>query len=237
MLSHFLRRGLDTKSVAKRSLLSQLKIPKTVLLAFLLLGSVDLVRAQISPYFGLGSARDSAGTSALQGCPQGQLFDGLVCENAPTMGGLFGTIGVDFLFRRHMGVNAEYSSRFSQATYLPGDSLNMRPMFYDLNFLWKPFGTRISPVLEGGVGAAKISLRFTQPSSATGITSTSGFSAGSDTSHFQLHGAFGLRIYVRGHIFAKPELHLRYARHLTDEFGRNLVIQYTFSVGYTFGAR
>lgn len=216
----------------------QLKIQTILLLAVLLLGSAEFVRAQgISPYFGLGSARDSAGTSAAQGCPTGQLFDGLICENAPTMGGLFGTIGVDYLFRPHMGVNAEYSAKVSSATYLPGDNLNMRPMFYDLNFLWKPFGTRVSPMLEGGFGGAKISLHFTPGSSVTGVNTTSGFPAGSDTNHFQLHGAFGLRFYIRGHLFAKPELHLRYAPHLTDEFGRNLVVQYTISAGYSFGQR
>lgn len=200
---------------------------------------VEFARAQgISPYFGLGSARDSAGTSANEGCPTGQLFDGLICEAAPTMGGLFGTFGVDVMFKPHLGVNGEFSTRFSQAPYLPDDSLNMRPMFYDVNAVWKPVaGKRFAPVFEGGFGAAKIVLHFTSASSLTGINTTSGFSAGSDTSHFQLHGAVGARFYIRGHLFVKPELHLRYATHLTDEFGRNLVVQYTISGGYTFGQR
>jgi hypothetical protein len=214
------------------------RIKAPLLLLILLWGSVELVRAQgISPYFGLGSAHDSAGTSGNQGCPKGQLFDGLICEKAPTMGGLFGTVGVDYLFKPHIGINAEYSAKFSPPNYLPGDSLNMRPIFYDVNFVWKPLGTRVAPFLEGGLGGAKISLFFTPAPSLTGIKTTSGFSAGSDTSHFQLHGAFGLRVYVRGHLFVRPELHLRYATHLTDEFGRNLVVQYTISAGYTFGQR
>jgi len=52
-----------------------------------------------------------------------------------------------------------------------------------------------------------------------------------------VHFAAGLKIYVRGNLFIKPQFDLHYARHLTDQFGRNLVPQYSGSVGYTFGAR
>jgi hypothetical protein len=52
-----------------------------------------------------------------------------------------------------------------------------------------------------------------------------------------LHGAIGLKLYIRGNLFVKPQFDLHYATHLTDQFGRNLVVQYTGSVGYTFGGR
>jgi hypothetical protein len=154
------------------------------------------------------------------------------------MGGLFGVAGLDFMFRPHLGVNGEYAFRLHRAPFLPGASLNMRPAFYDLNALWQPFsGKRFVPFLEGGVGAAKVALYTTGTAPITGVTNTSSFPAGSDRSHFQLHFAFGLKLYLRGNLFLKPQFDLHYARHLTDQFGRNLVPQYSGSVGYTFGKR
>ena len=219
--------------------MSKLTVRIILLLSTLLLGSANLVRAQrLSPYFGLGSARDSVGTTSTgtDVCPTGQLFDGLICEAGPKLSGLFGVVGVDFMFKPHLGVNGEYTFRFAQAPFLPDDSLNMRPAFYDVNTVSQPvYGKRLIPVLVGGIGVVKIGLHFTQANPITGVTSTSGFPAGSDTSHFQLHGGVGVKVYVKGNLFVKPQFDLHYATHLTDQFHRNLVLQYTGSVGYTFG--
>jgi hypothetical protein len=221
-------------------LLSKLTVRTILLLSTLLLGSVHSVRAQrLSPYFGLGSAKDSAGTTntSTTVCPTGQLFDGLICEAGPTIGGLFGVVGADFMFKPHLGINGEYAFRFSQAPFLPADNLKMRPAFYDVNAVWQPIsGKRLIPVLEGGFGVVKVGLHFTPGSSITGVTSTSGFPAGSDTNHFQLHGGVGVKIYVKGNLFVKPQFDLHYATHLTDQFHRNLILQYTGAVGYTFGS-
>lgn len=221
-------------------MLPRLTLRLIPLLCIALLASVNLARAQhIGPYFGLGSARDSAGTTVNSTitCPTGQIFDGLICENAPAMGGLFGVFGVDFMFRPHLGINGEYAFHFSKVSYLPGDSLNMRPSFYDLNVLWQPFSSkRFVPFLAGGFGGARISLSSTG-SPLTGVTDLSSFAAGSDRNHFQLHGAIGVKFYVRGNFFIRPTFDMHYATKLTDQFGRNLVVQYMFSGGYTFGGR
>jgi hypothetical protein len=90
--------------------LSKLMVRSILLLSTLLLGSANFVRAQrLSPYFGLGTARDSVGTTNTSTivCPTGQLFDGLICEPGPKLGGLFGVVGVDFMFKPHLGVNGE----------------------------------------------------------------------------------------------------------------------------------
>jgi hypothetical protein len=102
--------------------------------------------------------------------------------------------------------------------------------------LWQPFGKRVAPVLEGGFGEAKIKL-YSTGTPITGVTDRSTFPAGSDTNHFQLHGAIGLKVYLRGNLFAKPEFDLRYVTKLTDQFGRNLVIGYMVQVGYSFGGQ
>lgn len=220
--------------------MSKLTLRTILVVSAVLLGSVSFVRAQnvsVSPYVGFGAARDSVGTSVAQGCPTGQLFDGAICEAGPTIGGLFGTIGVDFMFRKHLGISGEYSFHFKRASYLPSDGLTMRPSFYDINALWQlSSGKRFVPFLEGGIGAARLQLYFNQ-AAATGLTGAPSLPTGMNPSYFQLHGAFGVKVYVRGRVFVKPEFDLRYVPRLTNQFGRSLVLQYGGSVGYTFGAR
>ena len=221
--------------------MSRLTLRTVPLLCALVLVSAAGAQAQrVSAYFGLGSAKDRAGTTSngTNSCPTGQLFDGLICEPGPTIGGLFGTFGVDVRFKRHLGINAEYAFHFRQVPFLPDDSLNMRPAFYDVNVMWmRVAGKRIAPLLEGGAGGARLGLRSTSTTPITGITNISSFSAGSRPNHAQLHFGAGLKFYVKGNIFVKPQFDLHYVFNFTDQFGRNLVPQYSGSVGYTFGGR
>ena len=215
------------------------------LLVLLLLAGVKQANAQgVSVNFGLGTATNSAGTTnnSTAVCPPGNLFDDFTsaCEPGPTMGGVFGVFGADFMIKPHFGVNGEYSFRFAQAPYLPAAGLNMRPGFYDFNAVYEPIAeseSRIVPVLEGGVGGARVALYFTQQCSITGINCTSSSPAGINANHFQVHAAAGVKFYVKGNLFIKPQFDFHYVTHLTDQFGRNWVPQATVSIGYTFGQR
>ena len=230
--------------------MSKFTIGTILLLSTLLLGSVSSVRAQgVSAYFGLGSATNSAGTTvngidsvtgASVTCPKGNVFDDITgfCEPGPTIGGVFGVFGVDFMLKPHLGFNGEYAFRFAQAPYLPAAGLNFRPAFYDFNVVYQPLsGKRIVPLVEGGIGGARIALYQTQTVSITGITNTFTIPAGLNANHFQVHGAVGVKLYVKGNIFIKPQFDIHYVTHLTDQFGRDWVPQYTVAVGYTFGER
>lgn len=223
----------------------KLTIRTISLVALLLLAGVNQASAQgVSMNFGLGSATDTAGTTnnSTAVCPSGNLFDDFTgnCEPGPTLGGVFGVFGADFMFRPHFGVNGEYSFRFAQAPYLPLAGLNMRPGFYDFNAVWEPISgsdKRIVPVLEGGVGGARVALYVTQQCTITGINCTSSSPAGINANHFQVHAAAGVKLYVKGNLFIKPQFDFHYVTNFTDQFGRNWVPQYTVSVGYTFGQR
>jgi hypothetical protein len=225
--------------------LSKLTIGTILLLSSLLLGSLNYAHAQsVSPYFGLGSATDSAGTgfnlNTGTSCAPGNVFDNIngACEPGPTIGGVFGVFGVDFMLKAHLGFNGEYAFRFAQAPYLPLAGLNFRPGFYDFNVVYQPLsGKRIVPLVEGGIGGARIALYQTQTVSITGITSTFTIPAGLNANHFQVHAAVGVKLYVKGNIFIKPQFDIHYVTHLTDQFGRDWVPQYTVAVGYTFGER
>ncbi len=216
---------------------------RTIPLLFLLFWlHVKPASAQgMSAYFGLGTATDSAATSP--GCAPHFILDELqptpTCEPAPTMGGVFGVIGVDFMITQHFGVNVQDAFRFAQASYLPAVGIKARPTFYDFNAIYHPFsaGKRIVPILEGGIGGSKVSLYFTQQTCATvSVCSTqSGFFASAN--HFQVHGAFGVKLYVTPSVFIKPQVDAHWVRNMNQQYGRNFVPQYTVAVGYTFGER
>jgi hypothetical protein len=205
------------------------------LLTLLGLSCVKQASAQgVSPYFGLGSAWDSAATTP--GCPSHQIadpFNGNTCAPAQTMGGVFGVLGVDFMLTPHVGFNGEYTFRFAQQGYLPSEGLNIRPAFYDFNAVIQPFSgeKRVVPVIEGGIGGAKMSFYASQ--STGSFFNQSLFIASSN--HFQVHGAFGVKLYVKSDIFIKPQFDVHYVNNLTDQYGRNTVPEFTISIGYTFG--
>ncbi len=219
--------------------MSKLTIRIIPLLLVLLLAGVKQSNAQgVSAYFGLGSAIDSAATSS--GCPAKQISDPFntlgppaSCVAAPTMGGVFGVFGTDFMITPHLGINGEYSGRFAQAKYLPSEGLTVRPSFYDFNAVYQPSSgdKRIVPVLEGGIGGAKLSFYASQ--SAGTLFNQSQFFVSSN--HFQVHGAVGVKLYFKSDFFIKPQVDIHYVRNLTDQYGRNAVPEFTISIGYTFG--
>lgn len=208
------------------------------LIVLVLLVGVSQASAQgVSAYFGLGSASDSAATDS--GCPPKQILDQLTdaCETAPTMGGVFGVFGADFMLKPHLGINAEYSFRFAQASFLPAAGLNVRPSFYDFNAIYQPTSgeSRVVPVLEGGIGGAKLSFYQTQQGCITAGTCVNQSQFLVSSNHFQLHGAVGVKLYVTPEVFIKPQVDLHWVHNLDQQYGRDFVPQYTISVGYTFG--
>jgi len=92
--------------------------------------------------------------------------------------------------------------------------------------------SKIVPVVEGGIGGAKVSIYFNQS-----ICPLCGSQSGLLTSvnHFQVHGAVGVKLYVRPNMFLKPQVDFHYVPSLNQQYGSNFVPQYTLSIGYTFG--
>jgi hypothetical protein len=217
----------------------KLTIRMIPLLALFLLAGVKQASAQnVSAYFGLGSATDSPVTSP--GCSSQQIDDPFNPSGPPTscvpahgMGGVFGVFGADVMIKPHFGINGEYTFRFAQANYLPVESLNVRPNFYDFNAVYQPISgdKRIVPVLEGGIGGAKLSFYVSQQ--AGSLFNQSQFFVSSN--HFQVHGAVGVKLYVKSDLFIKPQFDIRWVDNMTDQYGRTTVPEYTISIGYTFG--
>jgi hypothetical protein len=219
--------------------LLKLTIRMIALLVLCILSTFKLASAQgVSAYFGLGSATNSAGTSA--GCPSRQVFDDVTgaCEPGPTIGGVFGVLGADFMIKPRFGINGEYSFRFAQADYLPAAALKVRPAFYDFNAVFQPSpaDSRVVPVIEGGIGGAKLSLYFNQQACVTSICQNSS-QVVATSNHFLVHGAVGVKLYFKSDLFIKPQFDIRWVDHLDQQYGRNWVPEYTVAIGYTFGRR
>jgi hypothetical protein len=208
-----------------------------LLLLLLLVGVRQAGAQQVSVYFGMGSATNGATTSA--GCSPQFIFDSITgsCEPSPTMGGLFGVLGGDVMIWQHLGVNVEDSFRFAQAPFLPAAGINVRPSFYDFNALYQPASaeSRIAPVIEGGIGGGKLSLYINQQTCAISSICVNQSSFITSANHFQVHGALGVKFYVKSGMFIKPQVDFHFVPNLNQQYGSNFVPQYTVSIGYTFG--
>jgi hypothetical protein len=192
-------------------------------------GAVGFAHAQnVSAYLGLGSATDSS---------NGQSLDSSG-EVGPAMGGVFITVGGDYMFKPSLGFGAEYSARAAQADYAPQASVNYRPVFYDFNAIWHPLASHghIVPEVQGGVGGLDLKFYETESECAIqGVCQTLNQYIAS-SNHFQLHLSGGVRVYVNPSVFIRPQVDVHWVNNL-QEFGRSWVPEYSVAVGYTFGER
>jgi hypothetical protein len=211
--------------------------PMLVLLVF---GGVNLAKAQgVSAYIGFGAATDSSNKQQLEP-PGSQDFNGNFITNpdvAPKLTGTFGTFGADFMWKKHLGFGGEYSWRLSQGPFAPQEAVTYRLGFYDFNAIWHPLSgeSRIVPEIQGGIGGANIKFYETESGCLAGAIACSTLSQYlTSSNHFALHFSGGVRIYVKGGIYLRPQFDGRWVNNFV-EFGSGFVPEYTVAVGYTFG--
>jgi hypothetical protein len=198
------------------------------LLIILLFGAALGAHAQSATVdFGLGTATDKSSGQSIDTFSDGNFY------NTPKLGGTFGTFGASFMIKPHLGIGGEYSWRFSQGTYA---GLNYRPAFYDFNAIWEPISesSKVVPVIEGGLGGAN--LRFYAPPTCDqfGGCTSSAENYLESSNHFALHAAVGVRFYVRGGLFVRPQVDLHWVDNFF-QFGSGWVPEYTVAIGYTLG--
>ena len=216
-------------------------ISRTIPLLFILiLGAAASASAQtnVSAYFGVGSAWDSSsGQCVFLGFP-GEAAG--PCANGgyptPALGGVFGVFGADFMFSHYLGVGGEYAFKFAQAPY--GDA-NYRPEIWDFNALYHPITTHFAVLeVQGGLGG--FDTKFYLPSQCSGGFGCSGTTFLTSADHFQVHVGIGVKLYVHGGVFVKPQFDLHIVPNLSGtngQFGSDWVPEATVAVGYTFGER
>jgi hypothetical protein len=142
-------------------------------------------------------------------------------------GGTYPVFSADLLLKRQFGVSGELAWRASRNLY--GDFAPERPLFYDINALYAPrLGKKAAAELMAGIGWE--SLRFYQAFTTCGAISCTDFVS---SNHFMGHVGGGVRYYIHGHFFVRPEAHLYLIRN-NQEFSSPVATRVCISLGYTF---
>ena len=204
-----------------------LKIDRVLpVMVILMFGVMKFAKAQTGDvYFGGGTATDGSTNQTIDTFGDGTLYP------TPKLGGAFGKFGAGYMFKPTLGLGGEYSFRFTQGPYA---GLNYRPKFYDFNAIWMPISSskQVVPEFQAGIGGATLSYYFPQQCISGIACSSSTYLVSS--SHFQTHLSAGLRLYVKGGIFIRPQFDIHYVNNFY-QFSSGWVPEYGAVIGYTFG--
>ena len=143
-------------------------------------------------------------------------------------GGAYPAFSGDVLLFKHYGIGGNIAWRASQAS--PNGAQPYRPILWDIDGMWvPPLGKRAAAEFSAGIGAE--STRF-----YTNTINCSYFSCTNyvTSSHFLGQFGAGLKLYVHGGIFVKPEAHL-YLINNNVEYTSGHAVRYGGTIGYTFG--
>jgi hypothetical protein len=142
-------------------------------------------------------------------------------------GGAYPAFSADLLLKHQFGVGGELAWRSSRNLYAGFQPY--RPLFYDFNGIYAPrFGKLAGAELMAGIGWE--SLRFYQSFLSCGALTCTDFVS---SNHFMGHFGGGLRYYIHGNFFVRPEAHV-YLIHNNVEFSSPVATRFGVSLGYTF---
>jgi Outer membrane protein beta-barrel domain len=148
----------------------------------------------------------------------------------PEKGGLYPNVGGDVIFHKRIGFGFDVSWRGSQGNY-GGTGLPYRPILYDFNAVYQPRLTKnIGVDLMAGIGGQ--STRFYSANYSCNFFSCTNYTS---SNHFLEHIGGGIRYYVWGHVFVRPEIHYYHINNNTVDFTSGNVVRAGASIGYTIG--
>lgn len=154
-----------------------------------------------------------------------------VTLTCPEKGGLYMNIGGDVIFHGRLGAAFDANWRAGQGNFA-GTGQPYRPLLFDLNADYQPrLSKKAGLDLFGGIGWQ--STRF------YGYTATSSCvyfgSCYNSTNHFLVDLGAGVRYYVWGHVFVRPEARYYHVMNNTDAFTSGNLVHIGASIGYTIG--
>lgn len=152
--------------------------------------------------------------------------------NPDVGGGTFLNVGGQFLLHKQFGIEGEIAWRAHQNLYQ--GYLPFRPLFYDFNALYSPsLGKSAALDLMAGLGAESIRIYTGQTTCSPYTGSCTNYTS---SNHFMGHFGAGVRLFVHGGFFIRPEAHLYLVRN-NVEFSSGHAVRLGASIGYTFGER
>jgi hypothetical protein len=191
-----------------------------VFFAIVLVGSAANAQ-QIDFAFGVGTISSPAATTNSAGFYLQSLT-----------GGAYPAISGDFLLHKNFGIGGEIAWRGSQALYAGSTLAPYRPLLWDFDGMYvRRLSSRLAAELSAGIGAE--SIRFYTPYYNCGFTGCTNYTS---STHFLGQFGGGLKVYVHGGLFVRPEAHF-YLINNNVEFSSSHAVRYGGSIGYTFGGR
>jgi len=150
-------------------------------------------------------------------------------QPASLSGGTYPGFSGDVLFWHNLGIGGEIFWRATQAdSYQQTPGLNFRPVFFDFDAVYSPkLATHTYLDLDGGIGA--ISNRFYCSGCGNGYNTNY-----TSDKHFMVDVGGGIKFYVKGGFFVRPEARLYYATN-NNLFSSGRFARAGLSIGYTLG--
>jgi hypothetical protein len=151
--------------------------------------------------------------------------------NCPETGGLYPNMGADVIFHKRVGLGFDVAWRGGQGNFA-GTGEPYRPILFDFNGVYQPrIGKKTGLDLMGGVGWQTTRFYGYQPTSSCVYFGA----CYSSSNHFLVDVGAGIRYYIWGHVFIRPEGHYYHIVNNTDVFTSGNVIRVGASIGYTIG--
>ena len=148
----------------------------------------------------------------------------------PERGGLYTNIGADVIFHKRMGIG--FDAAWRTVGNYAGSGQPYRPILFDLNGVYQPrLGKKVGADLFGGIGWQ--TTRFYSFQATTGCYYYG--QCYSSNNHFLVDLGAGIRYYVWGHVFVRPEARYYHVLNNTDVFSSSNIIRLGASIGYTIG--
>ena len=149
----------------------------------------------------------------------------------PEKGGTYLHLGGDVVFKRRIGAAFDINWKASQGNY-GGLGIPYRPFQFTFNGLYQPrLSKKAGLDLWGGIGWQSTRFYGYQPTSNCvffGACYTS-------SNHFLIDAGGGIRYYVWGHMFVRPELRYYHVLNNSDNFTSGNIVHVGATIGYTIG--
>jgi hypothetical protein len=150
----------------------------------------------------------------------------------PEKGGTYLNLGADVIFKRRIGAAFDINWKASQGNFGGPGGQPYRPLLFTFNGVFQPrLGKKAGADLFGGIGWQSTRFYGYQPTSNCvyfGACYTS-------SNHFLVDIGGGLRYYVWGHMFLRPEVRYYHIINNGDNFTSDNVFRVGASIGYTIG--
>lgn len=149
----------------------------------------------------------------------------------PEKGGLYMNIGADVILHKRVGFGFDANWRASQGAYGGPGGQPFRPILLAFNGIYQPkLGKKAGLDFLGGIGLQ--STRFYSGQYVCSFYSCTNFTS---SHHFLVDLGAGVRYYVWGHVFVRPEIRYYKVFNNDSDFTSGNLVRAGASIGYTIG--